>query len=63
VCERQKVEVGIVVGGGNIFRGAALAQAGMNRCLSTDLIISTTWLSVFGSCASHVGFSNWWWCL
>ncbi len=26
-----KVEVGIVVGGGNIFRGAALAQAGMNR--------------------------------
>jgi uridylate kinase len=28
---KQKVEVGIVVGGGNIFRGAALAQAGMNR--------------------------------
>ncbi len=27
----KKVEVGIVVGGGNIFRGAALAQAGMNR--------------------------------
>lgn len=27
----QKVEVGIVIGGGNIFRGAALAQAGMNR--------------------------------
>jgi uridylate kinase len=27
----QNVEVGIVVGGGNIFRGAALAQAGMNR--------------------------------
>ena len=27
----QKVEVGIVVGGGNIFRGAALAEAGMNR--------------------------------
>jgi uridylate kinase len=27
----QKVEVGIVVGGGNIFRGAALAQVGMNR--------------------------------
>lgn len=25
------VEVGIVVGGGNIFRGAALAQDGMNR--------------------------------
>ena len=25
------VEVGIVVGGGNIFRGAALAEAGMNR--------------------------------
>ncbi len=25
------VQVGIVVGGGNIFRGAALAQAGMNR--------------------------------
>lgn len=27
----QKIEVGIVVGGGNIFRGAALAKAGMNR--------------------------------
>lgn len=27
----KKVEVGIVVGGGNIFRGAALAQVGMNR--------------------------------
>ena len=27
----QNVEVGIVVGGGNIFRGATLAQAGMNR--------------------------------
>lgn len=27
----QKVEVGIVVGGGNIFRGVALAQAGINR--------------------------------
>ncbi|BBB22336.1 uridylate kinase [Abyssogena phaseoliformis symbiont OG214] len=27
----QNVEIAIVVGGGNIFRGAALAQAGMNR--------------------------------
>jgi uridylate kinase len=27
----QGVELGIVVGGGNIFRGAALAEAGMNR--------------------------------
>ncbi|SMN10802.1 Uridine monophosphate kinase [uncultured Candidatus Thioglobus sp.] len=27
----KKVEVGIVVGGGNIFRGAALAKARMNR--------------------------------
>jgi len=27
----QGVELGIVVGGGNIFRGAALADAGMNR--------------------------------
>jgi uridylate kinase len=27
----QKVELGIVVGGGNIFRGAALAESGMNR--------------------------------
>ncbi len=27
----QNVEVGIVVGGGNIFRGATLAEAGMNR--------------------------------
>lgn len=27
----QQVEVGIVVGGGNIFRGAALAKSGMNR--------------------------------
>lgn len=27
----QDVEVGIVVGGGNIFRGATLAEAGMNR--------------------------------
>ncbi|BAS67396.1 MAG: UMP kinase [Gammaproteobacteria bacterium] len=27
----KKVEVGIVVGGGNIFRGAALAEVGMNR--------------------------------
>lgn len=27
----QKVQVGIVVGGGNIFRGVALAQSGMNR--------------------------------
>jgi len=26
-----KVEVALVVGGGNIFRGAGLAQAGMNR--------------------------------
>ncbi|SFV88217.1 Uridine monophosphate kinase [hydrothermal vent metagenome] len=28
---QKNVEVGIVVGGGNIFRGAALAEAGMNR--------------------------------
>ncbi len=28
---RQKIEIGIVVGGGNIFRGAKLAQAGINR--------------------------------
>ncbi len=27
----QNVEIAIVVGGGNIFRGAALAQVGMNR--------------------------------
>ncbi len=27
----QNIEIAIVVGGGNIFRGAALAQAGMNR--------------------------------
>ncbi len=27
----QQVEVGIVVGGGNIYRGAALAESGMNR--------------------------------
>ncbi|SMN01733.1 Uridine monophosphate kinase [uncultured Candidatus Thioglobus sp.] len=27
----KKVEVGIVVGGGNIFRGATLAKVGMNR--------------------------------
>ncbi len=27
----QNIEIGIVVGGGNIFRGATLAQAGMNR--------------------------------
>ncbi|SMM99907.1 Uridine monophosphate kinase [uncultured Candidatus Thioglobus sp.] len=27
----KKVEIGIVVGGGNIFRGAALAKVGMNR--------------------------------
>lgn len=27
----QNVEVGIVIGGGNIFRGAALAQADINR--------------------------------
>lgn len=27
----QKVEVGIVVGGGNIFRGVALEQVGVNR--------------------------------
>jgi uridylate kinase len=33
-CDQQghkHHQVGIVVGGGNIFRGAALAQAGMNR--------------------------------
>ncbi|MCH9745213.1 MAG: UMP kinase [Proteobacteria bacterium] len=29
--QNQGVEVGVVVGGGNIFRGAALAEAGMNR--------------------------------
>ncbi len=27
----QNVEIAIIVGGGNIFRGAALVQAGMNR--------------------------------
>ncbi len=27
----QKVEVGVVVGGGNIFRGAALTQSGINH--------------------------------
>jgi uridylate kinase len=27
----QNIEIGIVVGGGNIFRGITLAQAGMNR--------------------------------
>jgi len=28
---RQGVEIGLVIGGGNIFRGAGLAQAGMDR--------------------------------
>ena len=28
---QEKVQVGVVIGGGNIFRGAGLAQAGMDR--------------------------------
>ncbi len=34
----QGVELGIVVGGGNIFRGAALAEAGMNRVTGDQLL-------------------------
>ena len=29
------VEVGVVLGGGNLFRGAKLAKAGMNRVVAT----------------------------
>jgi uridylate kinase len=33
----QNIEIGIVVGGGNIFRGVTLAQAGMNRITSDHM--------------------------
>ena len=31
VVQKQGVEIGVVIGGGNIFRGAGLARAGMDR--------------------------------
>ena len=31
------VQVGLVIGGGNIFRGAGLAQAGMNRVVGDHM--------------------------
>lgn len=33
----QGVEVGLVIGGGNIFRGAKLAQAGLNRVVGDHM--------------------------
>jgi uridylate kinase len=30
-CARAGVEIGVVIGGGNIFRGAGLAAGGMDR--------------------------------
>ena len=33
------IEVGVVVGGGNIFRGAALQQAGMNRVTGDHILV------------------------
>ncbi len=29
------IQVGVVIGGGNLFRGAGLAKAGMNRVVAT----------------------------
>lgn len=49
----QKVEVGIVVGGGNIFRGAALAKAGMNRVTGDHMGMLATVinaLAIFDAC-------------
>ena len=34
---KQGVELGIVIGGGNIFRGAGLANAGMNRVVGDHM--------------------------
>ncbi len=33
----QDIEVGLVIGGGNIFRGAKLAQAGLNRVVGDHM--------------------------
>ena len=42
------VEVGIVVGGGNIFRGAALAEAGMNRVSGDHMGMLATVINALG---------------
>ena len=33
------VEVGVVLGGGNLFRGAKLAKAGMNRVVGVVVVL------------------------
>ena len=35
--QAQNIEIGIVVGGGNIYRGAALQESGMNRVVGDHI--------------------------
>ena len=44
------VEVGLVLGGGNIFRGAKLADAGMNRVVGDHMGMLATVINALGVC-------------
>jgi uridylate kinase len=50
--QKMDIEVAIVIGGGNLFRGAALAEAGMNRATGDHIgMLATTMnaLAIFDS--------------
>jgi uridylate kinase len=54
--QKQNVELGIVVGGGNIFRGATLAKAGMNRVTGDHMgMLATVMnaLAIADTCRKH----------
>lgn len=46
------VEVGVVLGGGNLFRGAKLAKAGMNRVVGDHMGMLATVMNGYARCAS-----------
>lgn len=43
------IQVGVVIGGGNLFRGAGLAKAGMNRVVGDHMGMLATVMNGFGN--------------
>ena len=50
----KDVELGIVIGGGNIFRGEGLAQSGIDRVTGDQMgMLATTMVSSTRSCCCY----------
>ena len=47
------VQVGLVIGGGNIFRGEGLAASGMDRVAADNMGMLATVMNALGACRTH----------